>query len=149
MGDISPAALRQRVNLLYPESSHAPSEIDTMARIGQRFLKAPSSSGTAENAAVGTGLGLGGEALSGLAGMILGHGYQPGLGAAASLGSTWAGARAANTLLRNQTLARQAVQGSLNPGRFRFNYLPGMGVPQAAPFALAPLTPQDAIQPPQ
>jgi hypothetical protein len=120
-GDISPAALRAAVNKSYEGAARGRGgDLDTLARIGQRFLKEPPSSGTAERAAINSalgGLGGGGVALGGVPGVI-------------PLAGTLAAGRAVNSVLRNQWLARNQVAASLNPNGFQFS---GPGT-LAAPF---------------
>lgn len=147
VGDISPAALRGRVNQLYPSSGHAPNDLDTLARVGQRFLKEPSSSGTAERMSLNELLHGGGMAALGFGGAEgAGASWPVALGGAAA---TLGGNRMLNAGLRNQWLANQMVKGSLNPGRFRFQAPLSLGgAPGAMPFSLAPLNDRDAVQPP-
>ena len=135
-GIISPQGMRAAVNASYGTvgSARYGGELDTLARIGQRFLKEPSSSGTAENAAVGHGLGaLGGLAASayGLTEAGVPHEYAVG-GLMGSIPT----AIVANKLLQSQTLANRAVQGSLNPNGFK---LSPSGMLPRMPLSMAPL----------
>lgn len=145
-GDISPAALRGRVNQMYQNSGRNPGEMDTLARIGQRFLKEPPSSGTSERMLVNhmlEGTGLAGAAIAG---------HEAGFPLWAALGvpvATMLAGRVTNSVLRNQLLADQLIRSSLNPNGFHFPVLPGAigsgpGIVGAAPFgvpaAIAPPT---------
>ena len=141
-GGISPAALRAAVNQSYKNAALAPLgqiPLNDLAKIGQRFLKAPQSSGTAERNLVG-------EAIKGpgalIGGALTAHeaGFNPIYGAATMAG-TAAGNRMVQSLLRNPAIARQMVAAAQNPNGFRFTY-PILQPPAAAaittPFSLAP-----------
>lgn len=116
-GDISPSTLMGAVQRSYrnaPTAQLGEIPLKDLAQIGQRFLKEPKSSGTAERSMVGHGLGTLGTAIG--AGMA-GHEYlgiEPLHGAAALLGGGLAG-RLGQMAMRNQTLARAAVENALRP----------------------------------
>lgn len=146
-GDISAAALRGAVNKSYTNAAVAPLgriPLNDLAKIGQRFLKEPKSSGTAERNMAGD-LMTGAGALAATAfGGEHALGMSP-LHSVAAMGSSMALNRLAQSVLRNQAIARQQIAGSLNPNGFRFGVpaIPvigtaGMLAPPQAPFALTP-----------
>lgn len=130
-GDISPVALRAAVNKSYKNAALAPLgqiPLNDLAKIGQRFLKEPPSSGTAERTGVQEAVHGAGNLLGALTMGAAAH--EAGLPIAASVGvplATMLAGRAVNGSLRNQLLARQSVAASLNPNGFRF------GAPTALP----------------
>lgn len=128
-GDISPAALRSAVNQSYKNAAFAPLgqiPLNDLAKVGQRFLKDPGSSGTAERWALGS---MGAVALEAL---------HTGVNPVFALGTplaAMAGSRLTNAALRSQMLARQTIAGSLNPNGFRFGAIPP---PISAPYQITP-----------
>ena len=134
-GDVSPAALRAAVNQSYGNAAFAPLgqlPLNDLAKIGQRFLKEPPDSGTATRTAVQHGL----AGTGALATALTAH--ELGLPLAASAAGTVGGlaaARAAQSVMRNQLLARRMINAGLNPEGFAFTY-PSFA--QQAPFLLAP-----------
>jgi len=114
-GDISPAALRNAVKgQFYQNAARGRGgPLDDLARIGQRFLKEPPQSGTAPRQLMGEAIG----ALGGFAADAL---YDPehfGAGKVASLAAIPIINRSVNASLRNQYLAKKAIQNSLNPSQ--------------------------------
>lgn len=124
-GDISPALLSQAVNgnpftrnaLAYNSGG----DLGTLARIGQKFLKEPPSSGTAERAStlgamykLGQ-LGLGATGLGELGYQV---GMSPGAMAwtAASVPASLGVGSAVGGILRSKTLANALINRSLNTG---------------------------------
>lgn len=124
-GDISPAALRAAVNQSYTNAAFAPLgqiPLNDLAKIGQRFLKAPLSSGTAERNMLRDLLETGGTMGAGFLGGE--HiGVAP-MTAAGVLGGSILANRMLQGALRNQYLARQSIAASLNPNGFRFGMAP-------------------------
>lgn len=135
-GDISPAALMQAVQRSYGGSVayQGGGELGDLARIGQRFLKEPPSSGTAERLAAKDTLGTlakAGQLAGGAAGAAMGLNHfapqiaaaAPGVagpaiaGAAASFGA----GRLASSVLRSEGLANRLIER-------------GLGTAQAGPF---------------
>jgi hypothetical protein len=113
-GDVSPALLAGRVNAATGNGMAFGygGDLGELARIGQRFLKEPPSSGTAERAAalgaLGSVVGGGNALLTGsLAGAAHGLGFVP----AALAMNRWA----VNPALRSQTLTNALINRSL-PG---------------------------------
>ena len=109
-GDISPALLQGRVNMknkgTYGAAYGGGGDLGELAAIGQRFMKAPPSSGTAERSA----LFAGGAALTNMLvnPSMANIGYSIGAPAAGlALG------RGANALLHNEALGRGIVDRSL------------------------------------
>lgn len=118
-GDISPAALRGRVNQQYPTAPRMPlgqNDLNDLAKIGQRFLKEPPDSGTATRNAVHNTIGAGASLLGAGAGGAVAS--VPGLvaGAATPLALN----RLAQSLMRNQPIARGMIERGLNPYGFQF-----------------------------
>lgn len=118
-GDISPALLNGRVNANYSGTAYGGGgDLKELAQIGQRFLKAPPSSGTSERLAVmELGKKLAGPA--GIAGGITTAALNPGAipmmlatGIPAAAGYT-ALARGAGAALRSDALANRLIQNSL------------------------------------
>lgn len=75
-GDISPAALNARVGQNYDNAARAPLgqlPLKDLGQIGQRFLKEPPSSGTAERSGIQGMLDHGGALASGIGAAIMGH----------------------------------------------------------------------------
>jgi hypothetical protein len=114
-GGVSPPLLMGAVRKNFPNMAYdGGGNMGELARIGQQFLKPPSSSGTAENLgimkAAGQGLGLGG---GGLGAMELAQ--NPGMipaaiGGVAALG---AGSAALGAVMRSRTLANKLIQSGL------------------------------------
>ncbi|MDE2100793.1 MAG: hypothetical protein KGL39_26340 [Patescibacteria group bacterium] len=128
-GDISPAALRGAVNQSYDNAAFAPLgqlPLNDLAKIGQRFLKEPGSSGTGERWALG---GMGAAAIEAL------HAGANPVAAVASPVALTLLSKGVNAALRNQLLARQAVAGALNPNGFQFQT--PFALPGTLPFTLA------------
>lgn len=100
-GDISPAGLLSRVNQQYPTAARqgvGQIPLKDLAQIGQRFLKEPPSSGTAERLTIG---GLGEAAATLGAPFFSEHvGIHPAT-AAATLGGTFAVPRIVGSVLRS------------------------------------------------
>lgn len=128
-GDINPAALRSAVNQSYKNAALAPLgkvPLNDLAKIGQRFLKEPGSSGSGERWALGT-MGVGAmEAMR--------EGVNPAMAVGAPIAGM-AASRLTNSVLRNQMLAKQMVAASLNPNGFQFNA--PVGPLAALPFSWA------------
>lgn len=118
-GDVSPALLMGRVNSSYGDTAYGGGgDLAELARIGQQFLKAPPSSGTAERLAI---MELGKKALgpAGVAGVVgtaaLNPGALPmtlatGIPALAAYAAT---AKGAGALLRSDAVANKLIQNSL------------------------------------
>jgi len=114
-GGVSPPLLMGAVRKNFPNMAYdGGGNMGELARIGQQFLKPPSSSGTAENLgimkAAGQGIGLGG---GGLGAMELAQ--NPGMipaaiGGVAALG---AGSAALGAAMRSKWLANRLIQSGL------------------------------------
>lgn len=126
-GDISPALLQGRVNTAF-KGTHGSAyggggDLKTLADVGQRFMKEPPSSGTAERGLIMHLLGGAGAAG---AGMMTGELpiSAAALGVGATLGSA-ALARGVGGALRSDTLTNRLINNSLgNPTQNAFgNYL--------------------------
>ena len=122
VGEISPAALRSAVNQSYKRTAGdvlGQNAMTDLAKIGQRFLKEPKSSGTAERNMVRelmeTGGAIGASAFGGEHALGISPLYSVGAPVAALAAN-----RAAQSIMRNQMLARQQIAGSLNPNGFAF-----------------------------
>jgi hypothetical protein len=121
-GDVSPALLAGRVNAATGNGMAFGygGDLGELARIGQRFLKEPGSSNTAERAAtmVTTG-GIARNALAAVgAGSLVGLPNVSPMEAAAGMGAipaTLLFGRAMSTALRSKWLANSLINRSLNP----------------------------------
>jgi hypothetical protein len=152
-GDISPAGLMQAVQRGYGNrvAYTGGGDLGDLARIGQRFLKEPPSSGTAERIAAQDRLGQLaklGQLAGGAAGAAMGitH-FAPQIAAAApaigpALGSAaagFAGGRIASQILRSDALANRLIDRALGTGQAGpVNRLLGAAA-GAAPETAAPL----------
>ncbi|HEV2542911.1 MAG TPA: cell wall hydrolase [Methylobacterium sp.] len=131
-GDISPAGLMQAVQRSYGASVayQGGGDLGDLARIGQRFLKEPPSSGTAERIAAKDALGTlakAGQVASGAAGAAVGlNHFAPQIAAVAPgvLGPTAAGAaatfgagRVASAFLRSPMLRNRLIDQALGTGQ--------------------------------
>lgn len=119
-GDINPALLMGAVRKSYGDMAYGGGgELADLARIGQQFLKAPPSSGTAERLAVMNML----TKVGGAGGLAATAAMNPGsipmmaaIGAPAAVGYL-AAAKGAGALLRSQGLANRLIGNSLGrPG---------------------------------
>lgn len=135
-GDISPALLQGRVNTSYKGTHGAAygggGDLKTLSDIGQRFMKEPPSSGTAERGLI---MHLLGGAASGAAGLAYG---LPAKEAALAILAPAAGAmvgRGIGTGLRSNLLTERLINGSLgNPTNTAFgNYLLNSTLPALSP----------------
>jgi len=103
-GDISPAALLSRVNQQYPTAARqglGQIPLKDLAQVGQRFLKEPPSSGTAERVTMGKLAELGGLMV---APMVSEHaGIHPAV-AAAGLAGTFGAPRIVGSMLRSPAI---------------------------------------------
>lgn len=135
-GDISPAALLGAAAKGRPSVAYNPTPLVDLGRIGQRFLKEPGDSNTASREGVMHLVHSGGALIAGALGAGGGAEALGPMGLLTPIAAVAAG-RLANGLLRNPTLARRAVQGSLNRNGFQFNTV--------SPIGLLPL-PQLAAQ---
>ncbi len=123
-GDISPALLMNQVRKSYGNMAYGGGgDLADLARIGQRFLKEPPSSGTSERLAGMYGLAKAGAAVAGLGGAyaydpedfqrnaLLGAGLlAAGRGTSSALRSNWM----ANALIRNPLVPRNVGQLTAN-----------------------------------
>jgi hypothetical protein len=114
-GGVSPPLLMGAVRKNFPNMAYdGGGNMGELARIGQQFLKAPSSSGTAENAAIlktlGHGIGLGGGGLGAIELM-----QNPALLPAAGAALVGGGAASAGlgALMRSKFLANRLIQSGL------------------------------------
>jgi hypothetical protein len=119
-GDISPAGLMQAVRTSYGDMAYSGGgDLGNLARIGQRFLKEPPSSGTAERLSTLEAMTRAGGVMGG----VLTGVTHP--GDAAALAATAVGtlglARGARAYLGSQVLANRLIQRGLNP-----NAAPGL-----------------------
>lgn len=120
-GDISPAALRSAVNKSYKRTAGdvlGQNPMTDLAKIGQRFLKEPKSSGTAERNMTRDIAETGGSLVAGLVGA-----HETGISPLYTVAPTAAAIianRGAQSVMRNPWLARQQIAGSLNPNGFSF-----------------------------
>ena len=133
MGDISPAALRARVNQVFgPEAAAMgyDGDLGQLAQIGQRFLKEPPSSGTAERSMFSP-INLLAEAGGVGAGIAAGH-FGPaiapeiavpaGIVAGAALPAVWGASAAMRSPgLRNSLISRGLGSFSYDPARYTTN----------------------------
>lgn len=129
-GDISPAALRGAVNKSYTNAANASLgdiPLNDLAKVGQRFLKEPGTSGTGERHLLEKA---GATAVGALEATREGVPLHYALAAPVA---AWGTARLAGALLRNQGMARNSVAASLNPNGFQFPATPN-------PLALQLLT---------
>lgn len=129
IGDVSPALLQGAVATSYKgmPSVGAGGDLANLARIGQQFLKAPPSSGTAERLAIMNMLTKGGGAAAGLGGLAL----NPGLiipAAVSAAGTVGAGATVA-AILRSKTLANALIGNGLKGTAAARNALMAPAVP--------------------
>lgn len=122
-GDISPASLMQKVSSKFSTLPYGGGgDLGDLARIGQKFLKEPPSSGTAERFSMmgmGKTLGSAGMGLFGLhevaPGLLPAVGENAGL-AAASVPAALALGRATGAGLRSNWLANNMINRSLGRG---------------------------------
>lgn len=139
-GDISPAALRFAVNQSYKNAAFAPLgqiPLNDLAKIGQRFLKTPQSSATAERSMAGELLKGGGGL--GAAAFGFEHAGVPATHGLAATAAALALNRATQGAMRNQWLAHNQIAGSLNPNGFRFQVPVGAAAAMPAILPPAPL----------
>lgn len=112
IGDVSPALLQGAVISSYKgmPTAGAGNDLAELARIGQQFLKAPPSSGSAERLAIMNMLTKGGAAAGGLGALALNPGMI--IPAAVAAGSTVAAGRGLGALLRSPQLANMLIQSA-------------------------------------
>lgn len=123
-GDISPALLMGAVRKSYGDMAFGGGgDLADLARIGQQFLKAPPSSGTAERLAIMKGLGLTGGGLAGVGGLLMNPATIP-MAAAVGIPSAagfLAASKGAGALMRSDALANKLISNSIgarvNPGQ--------------------------------
>lgn len=128
IGDVSPALLQNAVIASYKgmPTAGVGNDLTELARIGQQFLKAPPSSGTAERLAIMNLLTKGGAAAGGLGALALNPGMiiPAALGAAGTLGA----GRLLGTALRSPQLANMLINNGIRGAAARGNAL----IPPAA-----------------
>lgn len=113
-GDVSPALLKGRVNAnnkgTYGAAYGGGGDLNELANIGQRFLKEPPSSGTAERSGILAMLSAGG---AGAESMLAYHNPLMALYAAGVPIATLAAGRATGGVLRSEALANSLLNRSL------------------------------------
>lgn len=152
-GDISPAALMQAVQRSYGNSVayQGGGALGDIARIGQRFLKEPPSSGTAERLAAKDTLGnlaKAGQMAGGVAGAAMGlNHFAPQIAAAApgaigpaiaGTAATFGASRLASQVLRSPALTNRLIDQALGTGRAGPVNRLAAAIGGAAPETVAP-----------
>lgn len=143
IGDVSPALLQNAVITSYNgmPTAGVGADLANLARIGQQFLKAPASSGTAERMAIINMLTKGGAAAGGLGALALNPGMI--IPAAVTAGATLATGRGLGAVLRSPQLANMLIRSGANGPRAAGNAL----VAPAVPAMLGPGGPEQ-VRPP-
>jgi hypothetical protein len=120
-GDVSPAALLGRVSQQYknaPRAGLGDIPLKDLGQIGQRFLKEPGSSGTAERSGIQGMMEHGGQLAAGLGAAAMGH--EAGMPLHVTIPSMAAALIAPpviGSVLRSPSLVNRAVNGAqLSPG---------------------------------
>jgi hypothetical protein len=145
-GNISPALLNSRVTQQFPNRAYdtgGSNQLDTLAKIGQAFLKEQPTSGTAERGWTLARLGELGAAVA--AGDILGVPAALG-GAAATLGA----GRLISSMMRSPRLAARSIRKTLDSDPPRTPAPPGSTLSRAIPGAFLggqPTLPQSDTDP--
>lgn len=120
-GDVSPAALNARVVQQYDNAARAPLgqlPLKDLGQIGQRFLKEPPSSGTAERSGIHDMMSHGGQIAGGLGAAMMGA-HETGMPlhvAIPSMAAAMVGPRLVGSYLRSSGPVNTALYGqSLSP----------------------------------
>ena len=119
-GDISPAALNARVNQQYQNAARAPLgqiPLKDLGQIGQRFLKEPPDSGTANREGIQSMIGHGGQLATAVGGAIAGHEMGAPLHITIpALATSLIAPRVIGSILRDPSRVNAAVNGaSISP----------------------------------